>query len=73
MLSHQYNDKFGFVRDQRKVLTEWRNDFPFHLVQKIQESCRDVLQEMGYVLFSSEEELRNHSIPSYRPKSIDIN
>lgn len=49
--------------DSRKTASKWRKRISWSTVQRMENGCQDVLEDLGYVLSSSEDTLRNLSIP----------
>ncbi|CAL1527100.1 unnamed protein product [Lymnaea stagnalis] len=47
-----------------KTAYNWRLELPFSLVKLVDHACKDVLDNMGYLTFTSEEKLRDMSQPA---------
>lgn len=62
---YEIKSPFGTIRDPKEILSKWRKLLPFHLVGEIQAKCSDVMEKLGYKLFSSYTDAINFSIPSF--------
>lgn len=60
--SYKYN---SLSRNATKVAFYWRNTLNFQQVSAIQEECREVMAELGYSVFNSQEEMLNGNIDSF--------
>ncbi|XP_064613357.1 carbohydrate sulfotransferase 1-like [Liolophura sinensis] len=56
--------------DSRKTASKWRERISWSTVKSMERACQDVLEDLGYVLTSSEDTLRNLSISLTKERKL---
>nr|XP_033784646.1 carbohydrate sulfotransferase 1 [Geotrypetes seraphini] len=62
--------KYGTIRNSEATAKNWRQKLSFDIVEFIQNTCQEVLVQLGYKLVNSDQDLRNLSFSLVEEKTF---
>ncbi|XP_038078389.1 carbohydrate sulfotransferase 1-like [Patiria miniata] len=65
--NHNAGDAFSRTRDSKTTAQAWRTRMSYYDVSRIQSKCKDIMEKLGYIKFTSLKKLRDFSVSSTRP------
>ena len=64
---------FGVLQvNSTRTAYSWRDELKYHTIQRIDSYCKGVYSYLGYQVFRSERESRDHNLPTLLPPNISL-
>lgn len=63
------HEAFGTQRDSKQVVSKWRSELAFRLVQIVQDNCSSVMRKLNYQIFQTIDDYRNQNISTYHSEA----